>query len=182
MYVFLLLYRRYVAMVEMCQVAGNRDQLITLLLPLVEHVLNIILIHFQDRYASSPTLPYSLELGHLLCVHGLKLWPFNIGSFWCFLICKVWAHWWSNCGLMIHCRAYWMSFLYFLLLCSSVVSNSTETMKAKTYGAKSDSGDDICLLCGKLIPILERLELLNEVYDFSTSFSLITNHKILLAF
>ena len=37
-------------MVEMCQVAGNRDQLITLLLPLAEHVLNVILIHFQDGY------------------------------------------------------------------------------------------------------------------------------------
>lgn len=43
-------YRRYIAMVEMCQVAGNRDQLITLLLPLAEHVLNVILIHFQDGY------------------------------------------------------------------------------------------------------------------------------------
>ncbi|XP_042499811.1 nuclear pore complex protein NUP205 [Macadamia integrifolia] len=41
--------RRYIAMVEMCQVAGNRDQLISLLLPLAEHVLNIILIHFRDR-------------------------------------------------------------------------------------------------------------------------------------
>lgn len=85
--------RRYVAMVEMCQVAGNRDQLITLLLPLAEHVLNVILIHFQD---------------------------------------------------------------------SSIVSDSSETMSTITYGAKSDSGQDISLLCGKLIPILERLELLSE--------------------
>lgn len=37
-------------MVEMCQVVGIRDQLITIVLPLVEHVLNIFLIHFQDRY------------------------------------------------------------------------------------------------------------------------------------
>lgn len=37
-------------MVEMCQVVGNRDQLISLLLPLVDQVLNVILIHFQDRY------------------------------------------------------------------------------------------------------------------------------------
>lgn len=85
--------RRYVAMVEMCQVAGKRDQLITLLLPLAEHVLNVILIHFQD---------------------------------------------------------------------SSIVSDSSETMRMITYGAKSDSGQDISLLCGKLIPILERLELLSE--------------------
>lgn len=38
-------------MMEMCHVAGNKDQLINLLLPLMDHVLNIILIHFQDRYA-----------------------------------------------------------------------------------------------------------------------------------
>lgn len=36
-------------MVEMCQVVGNSDQLIALLLPLAERVLNVILIHFQDR-------------------------------------------------------------------------------------------------------------------------------------
>ncbi|KAM2407196.1 hypothetical protein ACFX1X_026411 [Malus domestica] len=40
--------RRYIAMVEMCQVVGIRDQLITIVLPLVEHVLNVFLIHFQD--------------------------------------------------------------------------------------------------------------------------------------
>ncbi|VVB01678.1 unnamed protein product [Arabis nemorensis] len=40
--------RRYIAMVEMCKIVGNRDQLITLLLQLAEHVLNIILIHLQD--------------------------------------------------------------------------------------------------------------------------------------
>lgn len=40
-------------MVEMCQIVGNRDQLITLLLQLAEHVLNIILIHLQDRYGTS---------------------------------------------------------------------------------------------------------------------------------
>ncbi|XP_010250099.1 PREDICTED: nuclear pore complex protein NUP205 [Nelumbo nucifera] len=78
--------RRYIAMVEMCQVAGNRDQLITLLLPLAEHVLNIILIHFRD---SGP-------------------------------------------------------------------------IKRAIHGVKSDSGQDISLLCGKLLPILERLELLSE--------------------
>ncbi|CAE6088933.1 unnamed protein product [Arabidopsis arenosa] len=45
--------RRYIAMVEMCQIVGNRDQLITLLLQLAEHVLNIILIRLQDRSVSS---------------------------------------------------------------------------------------------------------------------------------
>ncbi|XP_022729587.1 nuclear pore complex protein NUP205 isoform X3 [Durio zibethinus] len=78
--------RRYIAMVEMCQVAGNRDQLISLLLPLAEHMLNVILIHFQDS-----------------------------GS-----------------------------------------------MKTIMYGAKPDLGQEISLLCGKLIPLLERLELLSE--------------------
>ncbi|XP_050229098.1 nuclear pore complex protein NUP205 isoform X2 [Mercurialis annua] len=47
--------RRYIAMVEMCQVAGNRDQLITVLLPLAEQVLNIILAHFQDSSVSTDT-------------------------------------------------------------------------------------------------------------------------------
>lgn len=36
-------------MLEMCRVVACRDQLIILLLPLSEHVLNIILIHLQDR-------------------------------------------------------------------------------------------------------------------------------------
>ncbi|KAK4265201.1 hypothetical protein QN277_026284 [Acacia crassicarpa] len=40
--------RRHVAMVEMCRVVGSRDQLISLLLLLSEHVLNIILIHLQE--------------------------------------------------------------------------------------------------------------------------------------
>ena len=35
-------------MVEMCRVVAGRDQLILLLLPLTEQVLNIILIHLQE--------------------------------------------------------------------------------------------------------------------------------------
>ncbi|KAJ7956691.1 Nuclear pore complex protein [Quillaja saponaria] len=85
--------RRYIAMVEMCRVVGNRDQLITLLLPLVEHVLNIMLVHFRE---------------------------------------------------------------------SSVVSDAAINMKTIQYGAKSDQEHDMSLLCGKLVPALERLELLNE--------------------
>lgn len=50
-----MFYRRYIAMVKMCQVAGNRDQLISLLLPLAEHVLNVIIIHFQDRCCLFPS-------------------------------------------------------------------------------------------------------------------------------
>uniref|UniRef100_A0A5B7BQC9 Nuclear pore complex protein NUP205 n=1 Tax=Davidia involucrata TaxID=16924 RepID=A0A5B7BQC9_DAVIN len=85
--------RRYLAMVEMCRIAGNRDQLITLLLLLSENVLNIILIHFQD------------------------------GSYLC---------------------------------------DSSEAVKTIMYGTKPDSGEDLPSLCGKLLPTLERLELLSE--------------------
>ncbi|OMO81108.1 hypothetical protein CCACVL1_12606 [Corchorus capsularis] len=85
--------RRYIAMVEMCQVAGNRDQLLSLLLPLAEQTLNVILIHFQD---------------------------------------------------------------------SSVVFGSSRSKESITYGARTDPGQDVSLLCGKLIPLLERLELLSE--------------------
>ncbi|KAK9060723.1 hypothetical protein SSX86_021429 [Deinandra increscens subsp. villosa] len=43
--------RRYIAMVELCRVAGNIDRLIGLVLLLAENLLNIFLIHFQN---SSP--------------------------------------------------------------------------------------------------------------------------------
>lgn len=45
--------RRYIAMMEMSRVAGERDQLITLLLPLAEHVLDIILVHFREGSMAS---------------------------------------------------------------------------------------------------------------------------------
>ncbi|PIA65680.1 hypothetical protein AQUCO_00100883v1 [Aquilegia coerulea] len=85
--------RRYIAMVEMCQIAGNRDQLIILLLPLAELVLNIFLVHFRD----GPAIP-----------------------------------------------------------------DSSETTEMITYDVKSDSGQDISSLCGKLLRTLEKLELLSE--------------------
>lgn len=85
--------RRYIAMVEMCRVVASRDQLIILLLPLSEHVLNIFLFHLEE---------------------------------------------------------------------SSVAPDSTLTAKTITYGAKSDAQPDVALLCGKLVPTLERLELLSE--------------------
>ncbi|PWA94300.1 Nucleoporin Nup186/Nup192/Nup205 [Artemisia annua] len=47
-----ILKRRYVAMVEMCRVAGNRDRLIILVLLLAENLLNIFLIHFQKSSSS----------------------------------------------------------------------------------------------------------------------------------
>ncbi|KAK9141697.1 hypothetical protein Syun_011097 [Stephania yunnanensis] len=84
--------RRYIAMVEMCKLAGNRDQLIAVLLPLAEHVLNIILIHYQD---------------------------------------------------------------------GSHLPESSETVKLITYDLKSYS-QDISSFCAKALPLLERLELLNE--------------------
>ncbi|MED6124108.1 hypothetical protein PIB30_056009 [Stylosanthes scabra] len=82
--------RRYIAMVEMCRVVAGRDQLILLLLPLAEHVLNIILIHLQE------------------------------------------------------------------------CSDSNLVTKTTTYSAKHDPKQDIALLCGKLVPNLERLEVLSE--------------------
>ncbi|KAM6580187.1 hypothetical protein CsatA_003961 [Cannabis sativa] len=85
--------RRYVAMVEMCQVVGNRDQLITLLLPVAEQVLNIILIHFQD---------------------------------------------------------------------SSITTEASGATRTITYGSRSEPEDEISLISGKLLPNLERLELLSE--------------------
>lgn len=86
--------RRYIAMVEMCHIAGNRDRLITLLLLLAENVLNIIFIHFQD---------------------------------------------------------------------SSYQRDTGTPTKMIMYSTKSDTEEeDIPLLCGKLIPTLERLELLSE--------------------
>ncbi|XP_020214281.1 nuclear pore complex protein NUP205 isoform X1 [Cajanus cajan] len=85
--------RRYIAMLEMCRVVASRDQLIILLLPLSEHVLNIILLHLQE---------------------------------------------------------------------SPVALDSTVTTKTITYGAKYDAQQDVDLLCGKLVPILDRLELLSE--------------------
>ncbi|KAL7600679.1 hypothetical protein Lser_V15G24008 [Lactuca serriola] len=81
--------RRYVAMVEMCRVAGNRDRLITLVLLLAENLLNIFFIHFQN----------------------------------------------------------------------SSLSDSNEAVKALTYG---DVGEDLNTFCSKLVPILERLEVLRE--------------------
>ncbi|CAI8589519.1 unnamed protein product [Vicia faba] len=85
--------RRYIAMVEMCRVVSCTDQLIILLLPLCEHVLNIIFIHLQD--------------------------------------------------------------------CSDAFESTTAT-KTITNGAKYDPQQDFSLLCGQLVPNLERLELLNE--------------------
>ncbi|XP_048134215.1 nuclear pore complex protein NUP205 isoform X2 [Rhodamnia argentea] len=85
--------RRYIAMVEMCRIAGNKDQLITLLLPLAEQVLNVLLIHFQE---------------------------------------------------------------------SSLSSDTKGTSRAITYSSESNSAQDVSSLCEELIPILERLELLNE--------------------
>lgn len=46
---------------------------------------------------------------------------------------------------------------------SYVGSDSTLTTKTTAYGAKYDPKQDIALLCGKLVPTLERLELLSEV-------------------
>lgn len=41
--------RRYLAMIEMCSAVGHRECLITLLLHVVEHALNLFYIHFESR-------------------------------------------------------------------------------------------------------------------------------------
>ncbi|CAI9100148.1 OLC1v1037088C1 [Oldenlandia corymbosa var. corymbosa] len=41
--------RRYIAMVEMCQIIADRNRLVTLFLLLAENLMNIILSHFEDR-------------------------------------------------------------------------------------------------------------------------------------
>lgn len=85
--------RRHIAMVQMCQIVGDRDQLVTLLLLLAEHVLNVILTHFQD---------------------------------------------------------------------TSFMAGTNGVGKLITYTSDVESKQDLSALCGKLLPILERLELLNE--------------------
>lgn len=37
-------------MVEMCRIAGDKEQLLTLSLHLSEHALNILMTHFQEKY------------------------------------------------------------------------------------------------------------------------------------
>ncbi|KAK4343497.1 hypothetical protein RND71_036591 [Anisodus tanguticus] len=59
--------RRYFAMLEMCQIVGDRNQLMTLLLLLAENVMNIILVHFQDGSFECGTKPYSKDDLNLLC-------------------------------------------------------------------------------------------------------------------
>ncbi|KAJ6832491.1 nuclear pore complex protein NUP205 isoform X2 [Iris pallida] len=56
--------RRYIAMVEMCCMAGNRDQLINLLLRLAERVISILLIHFQDEKSDPNDLASLCEKLH----------------------------------------------------------------------------------------------------------------------
>uniref|UniRef100_A0A0A9D591 Uncharacterized protein n=1 Tax=Arundo donax TaxID=35708 RepID=A0A0A9D591_ARUDO len=63
--------RRYIAMIDLCCMAGNRDQLITLLLQIAECAITILLVHFHDEvYAkdlssSDELLPVLEKLEHL---------------------------------------------------------------------------------------------------------------------
>ena len=64
-------------------------------------------------------------------------------------------------------------------LCSSVIPDGNANIKAISYHGELESGHEISSLCGKLIPILERLELLSEVFfylshSFTTSNILVT--------
>ncbi|KAI5084575.1 hypothetical protein GOP47_0000744 [Adiantum capillus-veneris] len=42
--------RRYVAMVEMCSAAGNRESVIAIHLLIIEHALNILFIHYDEEF------------------------------------------------------------------------------------------------------------------------------------
>ncbi|XP_072964597.1 nuclear pore complex protein NUP205 [Typha angustifolia] len=83
--------RRYTAIIEMCRMAGNMDQLITLLIKLAECVLNILLIHFQDEKCDPQNL--SLLSGNLYSIlerleqlkedkigHSLKLFHRSVST------------------------------------------------------------------------------------------------------
>ncbi|CAH9123221.1 unnamed protein product [Cuscuta epithymum] len=53
---FLEMEGRYIAMMEMCRIVGDRNRLIAILLLVSENVMNIILFHFQDSsYECDPT-------------------------------------------------------------------------------------------------------------------------------
>lgn len=54
-------------MLEMCQIVGDRNQLMTLLLLLAENVMNIILVHFQDSSFECDNKRYSKDDLNLLC-------------------------------------------------------------------------------------------------------------------
>ncbi|OEL25614.1 Nuclear pore complex protein NUP205 [Dichanthelium oligosanthes] len=54
--------RRYIAMIDLCCMAGNRDQLITLLLQIAECAITILLVHFQDEACAKDLSPFSDEL------------------------------------------------------------------------------------------------------------------------
>eukprot|EP00268_Persea_americana_P033289 TRINITY_DN32984_c0_g2_i2.p2 TRINITY_DN32984_c0_g2~~TRINITY_DN32984_c0_g2_i2.p2 ORF type:complete len:124 (+),score=14.83 TRINITY_DN32984_c0_g2_i2:1-372(+) len=52
--------------------------------------------------------------------------------------------------------------LFKFLFCSTFITKSSVTMEMVVLGSKTDLREDISFLCGKLLPILERLELLGE--------------------
>jgi nuclear pore complex protein Nup205 len=54
--------RRYIAMIDLSCMAGNRDQLITLLLQIAECAITILLVHFQDEACAKDLSPFSDEL------------------------------------------------------------------------------------------------------------------------
>ncbi|KAG8058444.1 hypothetical protein GUJ93_ZPchr0002g26266 [Zizania palustris] len=54
--------RRYMAMIELCCMSGNREQLITLLLQIAECAITILLVHFQDKSCAKDLSSFSDEL------------------------------------------------------------------------------------------------------------------------
>lgn len=71
--------------------------------------------------------------------------------------------------------SFYFPFPICVFLGSSITPGTSATTKAITFGDKFDNGQDISVFCGKLIPTLERLELLSEVCCFSLS----TNHRFI---
>ncbi|KAL6888297.1 hypothetical protein ACP4OV_009323 [Aristida adscensionis] len=54
--------RRYIAMIDLCCMAGNRDQLITLLLQIAECATIILLVHFHDEACAKDLSSFSDDL------------------------------------------------------------------------------------------------------------------------
>lgn len=54
--------RRYIAMMNLCCMAGNRDQLTTLLLQIAECAITILLVHFNDEAYVKDLSSFSDEL------------------------------------------------------------------------------------------------------------------------
>lgn len=69
-------------------------------------------------------------------------------------------------GVMLSLHVSFFSFFWLIFLCfgSSIALDPAMSTKTITYSSKCDPQQDMALFCGKLVPTLERLELLSEVW------------------